>query len=75
MSIKPVNRDLKVKEVAEELGINLKSVRELIRKGELVAYRPGKRAFRVTREELQRFRAAQIHRLNAELLGTKEVKS
>jgi excisionase family DNA binding protein len=66
---KPINPDLKVSDVADILNVSDKHVLKLIRAGELEAYRPGKRAYRVTREALEKYRAARGLRLRIELFG------
>ncbi len=60
-------RDLSVKEVASQLGVSTKFVRQLISHGELVAYRPGVRSYRVTQEAIEQYKAARLHQLRNEL--------
>lgn len=45
---------LSVGEVAEELNVSVESVRDWIAQGRLAAIRPGRRAWRVRRSDLQR---------------------
>lgn len=45
---------LTVSQVAEELNVSVESVRDWIAQGRLVAIRPGRRAWRVRRSDLDR---------------------
>ena len=50
------DQDMSVAKVAIKLGVSPKSVLEYIKRGELKAYKPGLRAFRITHEALEDFR-------------------
>lgn len=50
---------LKVREVAQELRCSKNTVYDLIRSGQLRALRLGERNIRITREEVDRVKAAQ----------------
>lgn len=67
---KPKCADLTVREVAAELGICPETVRKLIKKKELEAYRFGERAFRVTREALDAFKYKRSYALKRDLGAT-----
>jgi len=47
-----------VKQVAAEIGIAELTVRRLLNAGEMRGYKPGQKSWRVTREELDRFKLA-----------------
>lgn len=48
---------LTLEQIAEELQLNIETVREWVRTKRLVAYKPG-RSYRVKREDLDRFLAS-----------------
>ena len=48
---------LSVKEIAEMLGVSVDTVQGWIRRKELVAYKVGTKAYRVKREDLDKFLA------------------
>ena len=68
MNARKCDADLSVREVAADLGICEKTVRQLIKAGDILAYRFGKRAFRISREELASFKARRRLKLQTELL-------
>lgn len=47
-----------VRQVAEEIGIAELTVRRLLKSGELHGYKAGFKSWRITREELDRFKAS-----------------
>jgi len=51
-------RDLAVKEVAAELGLAIDTVQRLLRSGAMPGYRADQKSWRVTRQQLDAFKAA-----------------
>jgi excisionase family DNA binding protein len=51
-------RDLTVKDVAEELGLHIDTVKRLLRSGALTGYRADLKSWRVTRVALDAYKAA-----------------
>lgn len=49
-------QDLTVKDVAHEIQMNPRTVQRLINRGDLEAYQPGLRAFRIRRSALEIFK-------------------
>ncbi len=52
------NRDLTVDDICAELGLHGNTVRRLIRTGVIPAYRAGLKSWRVTRLQLDEFKAS-----------------
>jgi excisionase family DNA binding protein len=59
-------RPYSVREVADALGVSVKTVRKLIREGTLAAFRPGARAFKVKPEDLDDYIRRQERALRRE---------
>ncbi|QDK36402.1 helix-turn-helix domain-containing protein [Bdellovibrio sp. NC01] len=67
-----MSQDLSVKEAAAEINVSAAKVRALIRTGEIAAYRPGKRSYRVTREALETYKALKHSALKLEIRASKD---
>ncbi|WP_170355731.1 MULTISPECIES: helix-turn-helix domain-containing protein [Ruegeria] len=52
--------DLRIADAAAEIAVSDRTIWDLIRRGELVSYKVGPRARRVTRESLDAFRERHV---------------
>ena len=71
--MKQNDKPLSTTEAARALGISVKTLRKLIKSGDLKAFRPGKRSFKIMPDAIEDYKRRKERELRRELDDEKDV--